>query len=122
MKTTVTKLRRTIRRIIRESSDWYDEEKGYETLADKKFADAQQSGLGPIRISGAGSGSFSFVLGQNDFFQVNSYDDDFEKRFVDKLLQAQDQGYENVILGADYLTIDEMIDLVREIEADMKSE
>ena len=99
MKTTMTKLRRTIRRVIKE-----------------------QSGLGPIRISGAGSGSFSFVLGQNDFFHASSYDDDFEERMVAKLLQAQDQGYENVILGTDYLTIEEMIAMVRKIEADMTSE
>ena len=99
MKTTIPKLRRLIRTVIKE-----------------------QSGLGPIRISGAGSESFSFVLGQNDFFQASVYDDDFEKRFVDKLLQAQEQGYENVILGSDYLTIPEMIALVQQIEADMQVE
>ena len=96
MKTTITKLRRTIRRVLKE-----------------------QSGLGPIRISGAGSESFSFVLGQNDFFHVSVYDDDFEKLFVDKLMQAKEQGYENVQLAGDYLTIDEMIQKVREIEASM---
>ena len=34
--------RRQLRRIIREASDWYDEEAGHETLADRKFADSQQ--------------------------------------------------------------------------------
>ncbi len=34
--------KRQLRRIIREASDWYDEEAGHETLADRKFADSQQ--------------------------------------------------------------------------------
>ena len=95
MKITMTKLRRTIRRVIKEQS------------------------AGPLRISGYGSESYSFVLGQDDFFQVSVYDDNFEKLFIDKLEQARQQGYENVQMAGEYLTIDEMIQKVREIEASM---
>ena len=95
MKITMNKLRRTIRRVIKEQVN------------------------GPLRISGYGTESYSFVLGQDDFFQVSLYDDDFEKLFVDKLMQAKEQGYENVQLAGDYLTVDEMIQKVREIEASM---
>jgi len=95
MKITMTKLRRTLRRVIKEQS------------------------AGPLRISGYGSESYSFVLGQDDFFHVSVYDDNFEKLFIDKLEQARQQGYENVQMAGEYLTIDEMIQKVREIEASM---
>ena len=89
MKITMTKLRRTLRRVIKEQS------------------------AGPLRISGYGSESYSFVLGQDDFFHVSVYDDNFEKLFIDKLEQARQQGYENVQMAGEYLTIDEMIQKLR---------
>ena len=98
MKTTMTKLRRTIRRVIKEQS------------------------AGVLMISGHGSEAYSFVLGKDDFFHISVYDDNFEELFVDKLNQAKQQGYENVQLSGDYLTIEEMTQKVREIEASMISE
>ena len=129
MKTTVTKLRRTIRRVIRESSDWYSDE--HETLADKKFADEQRYELGPgipgddtgvLMISGGGE-KFA-ITNTGDYFSVSVYDDDFRDAFISKLEQAREQGYEQVQLASgpmntEYLTIDEMMQRVEEIEASM---
>ena len=100
MKMTVTKLRRTIRRAIRESA---------------------QGGL--LMISGGGGENFA-ITNTGDYFSCSIYDDDFRDAFVSKLEQARGQGYDQVQLSSsptntEYLTIDEMIQRVEEIEASM---
>ncbi len=98
MKTTITKLRRTIRRVIKEQS------------------------VGVLMISGNGE-NFA-ITNTGDYFSCSVYDDDFRDAFISKLEQAREQGYENVQLASgpmntEYLTIDEMMQRVEEIEASM---
>ena len=101
MKTTIPKLRRTIRRVIKEQS------------------------VGVLMISGNGE-NFA-ITNMGDYFSCSVYDDDFRDTFISKLEQARDQGYENVQLASgpmntEYLTVDEMIQRVEDIEAEMYPE
>jgi len=98
MKTTITKLRRTIRRAIKEHT------------------------VGVLMISGNGE-NFA-ITNTAEYFSTSVYDDDFRDAFISKLEQAREQGYENIQLASgpmntEYLTIDEMIQRVEEIEASM---
>ena len=99
MKMSMTKLRRTIRRAIRENAG------------------------GLLMISGGGGENFA-ITNTGDYFSTSIYDDDFRDAFISKLEQARNQGYDQVQLSSsptntEYLTIDEMIQRVEEIEASM---
>ena len=98
MRTTMPKLRRTIRRVIKEQS------------------------VGVLMISGNGE-KFA-ITNTGDYFSTSVYDDDFRDVFISELEKAREQGYENVQLASgpmntEYLTIDEMIQRVEEIETSM---
>ena len=75
-----------------------------------------------LRISG-GSEKFA-ITNTEDYFSTSIYDDDFRDAFISKLEQARGQGYTEVQLSSgpmntEKLTIDEMIQRVKEIEASM---
>ena len=98
MKTTITKLRRTIRRVIKEQS------------------------VGVLMISGNGE-NFA-ITNTGDYLSTSVYDEDFIDAFISKLEKDREQGYENVQLASgtmntEYLTIDEMMQRVEDIEASM---
>ena len=83
----------------------------------------RESVSGPLMISGGGGENFA-ITNTGDYFSASIYDDDFRDAFIDKLEQAREQGYENVQLASgpmntEYLTIDEMIQRVEEIESSM---
>ena len=76
-----------------------------------------------LRISGGGGEKFA-ITNTKDYFSTSIYDDDFRDVFISKLEQARGQGYNEVQLSSsptntEYLTIDEMIQRVEEIESSM---
>ena len=72
----------------------------------------------------SGNGENFAITNTAEYFSTSVYDDDFRDAFISKLEQAREQGYENIQLASgpmntEYLTIDEMIQRVEEIEASM---
>ena len=50
MKITKTQLKQIIREELAEGDEWYDPERGYETVADRKYADQQEAPGDPSAV------------------------------------------------------------------------
>lgn len=125
MKTTMAKLRRTIRKVLVESSDGYNgEEEIWSQLkknADQFRSESQADG-GVLKIAGGAGDSFS-ITNADEYFYIEVYDDNFPEDFIDELEQARGQGFDEIELSyqmnTEHLTIDDMINRAQEIAGSM---
>lgn len=121
----MTKLRRTIRKVILESSDDYNgEEEIWAQL--KKNADqfrSESQADGRVLMIAGGSGDSFAITNSGEYFYIEVYDDNFPEDFIDELNRAKEQGFDEVQLSyqmnTEHLTIDEMISRAQEIAGSM---